>query len=196
MLRSHISNSRGLAKGLQIGAFLLCLNAILMISFWKRDASRRQAVFQGPAGETVVDTRSIERASIWNPASGTYTHLHRDMDHRKHLLILLTAADCASCLLSLGEWVDLAKQHPQDFEVDMLYFGTSEGELKQFEREHRLPFRSFLDKNGELAKFVSLPQSTPASILVDQDMRVLAAEDGGADAELHRKYVAKVSRFL
>ena len=196
MLRSLTSRLNNTRKMWKVVMFLLLAVTFCLLLNWRHDVTRREAVFQEPAGTTVVDTRAIEKASIWDLRSGSYTHIRRGMDQRKHLLVLLTAADCGSCLLSLDDWVDLARLHSKQFEVDLLYVGTSEKELQQFEREHHLPYRAFYDKDGELARRVSLPQHTPVSILVDSDMRVLAAQDGNVSSDLRSKYVAEVSRLL
>jgi Redoxin len=196
MSRSPISSSSNTQKIWRFVLFLLLASTFCLLFAWRHDVARREAVFQGPAGTTTVDIQAIESASIWDISSGSYTHIRRGMDQRKHLLILLTAADCGPCLLSLSDWVDLARLRSLDFEVDLLYFGTSEEELRQFEREHRLPYRSFYDKDGELAKRVALPEHTPVSILVDQNMRVLAAQEGSANSDLRSKYVAEVSGLL
>lgn len=196
MSRSLNLSSSSAQRVLPLAGCLLFAVLLFVLFAWKRDVARHEAVFQGPTGATVVDIRAIESVRLLDLSSGTYTHIHRGMDRRKHLLILLTAADCGTCLLSLSDWVELAQRRRRDFEVDLLYFGTSEEELEQFEREHRLPYRAFYDGNGQLAKHVALPEHTPASILVDRDMRVLAAQDGGASPESRRKYVAEVSRLL
>jgi peroxiredoxin len=180
----------------------LIICAILFVALsclwmWRRSVAVRQAQIVGPAGHTVMDFRALSQVAFVNADSGETVRILPAKAGPKRLLVFLSAADCSSCLVELGDWLTLAKSYPDDkFQVNLIFVFTDRTELDSFRHEYSLPYHIFLDSHNEVATLVGVPTQTPVSVLLDSNFHVLAAQ-GAEQADTARQaFVSHVDSLI
>jgi peroxiredoxin len=198
MTTSPSENSQNSALHRVFAALLIAaIVSILLAGWrWRANAQSRRVEFEVGGQRSVMDLAQLAYSSLVDTTTGQSVQLGIS-PIKKRLLIFLTAADCSTCLRSVGDWVDLAKAKTgPNFEVDMIYLDTSPSELKSFSQDFKYSYHTFLDTNGDLSKTLNVPKETPVTILVDRDLHILAAEGPAVDDAARNQFIAHVNALV
>lgn len=193
-----VNSRRGFSCALlQIVAALCFLAAATCGWLWYRNKVARQVTIPFARGSVTIDVGKLADARLLDVSSGRQITIAADGKGPKHLIIFLTAADCSSCLAQLADWMPLISSTRQrDFEVDLLYIYTSRAEFEEFHKSHNFPYHVWLDAFSDAGHLLPEPSTTPVSILVGNNLHVLAAQGPEQSVDRRQEFVALVASQL